>query len=106
MLACCGEAPTLELLAAVTLLRAHAPGVKLRVVNVVDLMHLQSASEHPHGLSDVDFDALFTTSTPVVFAFHGYPSLVHRLIYRRANRNVHVHLGSVGTTCCRPHARS
>ena len=91
VLACCGETPTLEVLAAVTLLRAHAPGVKIRVVNVVDLMRLQSASEHPHGLSDADFDALFTTSTPVVFAFHGYPSLVHRLIYRRANRNVHVH---------------
>ncbi len=91
VLACCGETPTLEVLAAVTLLRQHAPGVKVRVVNVVDLMRLQSANEHPHGLSDADFDALFTTSTPVVFAFHGYPSLVHRLIYRRANRNVHVH---------------
>ena len=91
VLACCGDTPTLEVLAAVSLLREHAPAVKLRVVNVVDLMKLQSASEHPHGLSDADFDSLFTRDRPVVFAFHGYPSLVHRLTYRRANRQFHVH---------------
>ncbi len=91
VMACCGDTPTLEILAAVSILRAHAPALKLRVVNVVDLMRLQSASEHPHGLSDAGFDALFTRSRPVVFGFHGYPSLVHRLIYRRHNRDFHVH---------------
>jgi xylulose-5-phosphate/fructose-6-phosphate phosphoketolase len=91
VLACCGNTPTLEVLAASMLLRQHLPALRVRVVNVVDLMKLQSASEHPHGLSEADFDALFTTSKPVIFAFHGYPSLVHRLIYRRTNRNVHVH---------------
>jgi xylulose-5-phosphate/fructose-6-phosphate phosphoketolase len=91
VLACCGETPTLEILAAATLLREHLPELKVRVINVVDLMKLQSANEHPHGLSERDFDSLFTRETPVVFAFHGYPSLVHRLIYRRSNRNFHVH---------------
>jgi xylulose-5-phosphate/fructose-6-phosphate phosphoketolase len=91
VMACCGDTPTLEVLAAVSLLRTHAPDLKIRVVNVVDLMRLQSASEHPHGLSDADFDSLFTRDRPVVFGFHGYPSLVHRLIYRRANRDFHVH---------------
>jgi xylulose-5-phosphate/fructose-6-phosphate phosphoketolase len=91
VMACCGNTPTLEILAAVCLLRTHAPALKVRVVNVVDLMRLQSASEHPHGLSDADFDSLFTRSRPVVFGFHGYPSLVHRLIYRRHNRDFHVH---------------
>ena len=91
VLACCGDTPTLEVLAATMLLRRHLPALRVRVVNVVDLMKLQSASEHPHGLDEAGFDALFTTGQPVVFAFHGYPSLVHRLTYRRTNRNLHVH---------------
>jgi xylulose-5-phosphate/fructose-6-phosphate phosphoketolase len=90
VMACAGDVPTLETLAAVDLLREHLPELKVRVVNVVDLMKLQSESEHPHGLSDRDFDGLFTTDKPVIFAFHGYPSLVHRLTYRRANRDIHV----------------
>jgi xylulose-5-phosphate/fructose-6-phosphate phosphoketolase len=91
VMACCGDVPTLETLAAVTLLREHLPALKVRVVNVVDLMKLQPPSAHPHGLSDADFDAMFTTDTPVIFAFHGYPALIHRLTYRRANhRNIHV----------------
>jgi xylulose-5-phosphate/fructose-6-phosphate phosphoketolase len=91
VLACAGDVPTMETLAAADLLRTHLPDVKVRVVNVVDLMRLQPASEHPHGLSDRDFDALFTSDKPVIFAFHGYPSLIHRLTYRRNNhRNLHV----------------
>jgi xylulose-5-phosphate/fructose-6-phosphate phosphoketolase len=90
VMACCGDTPTLEILAAVSILRAHLPDLKIRVVNVVDLMKLQSCSEHPHGLSETDYDALFTTDKHIVFAFHGYPSLVHRLTYRRTNRNLHV----------------
>ncbi len=91
VMACCGETPTLEALAAVTLIREHLPGLKVRVVNVVDLMRLQPESEHPHGLSDAEFDALFTTATPVIFAYHGYPSLIHRLTYRRQGHdNLHV----------------
>ena len=91
VMACCGDVPTLETLAAVDLLRRHVPDVKIRVVNVVDLMTLQPANEHPHGLSDRDFDAIFTTNKPVVFAFHGYPWLIHRLTYRRTNHdNFHV----------------
>jgi xylulose-5-phosphate/fructose-6-phosphate phosphoketolase len=90
VMACCGDTPTLEVLAAVSILREHLPGLKIRVVNVVDLMRLQSASEHPHGLAEADYDALFTTDKHIVFAFHGYPSLVHRLTYRRTNRNLHV----------------
>jgi xylulose-5-phosphate/fructose-6-phosphate phosphoketolase len=91
VMACCGDVPTLETLAAVDLLRQHAPHLKVRVVNVVDLMTLQSRHEHPHGLSDADFDVLFTKDKPVVFAFHGYPWLIHRLVYRRANhRGFHV----------------
>jgi len=91
VMACCGDVPTLETLAAVDLLRQHVPDVKIRVVNVVDLMTLQPASEHPHGLSDRDFDAIFTSNKPVVFAFHGYPWLIHRLTYRRTNHdNFHV----------------
>lgn len=87
----CGDVPTLEILAAVDLIRRHIPELKVRVINVVNLMKLQPPSEHPHGLSDPDFDALFTKDKPVVFAFHGYPWLIHRLIYRRANhRNFHV----------------
>ena len=92
VLSCCGDVPTLETLAAAALLREHLPELGVRVVNVVDLMRLQAESEHPHGLSDHEFDALFTTDRPVVFAYHGYPALIHRLTYRRANhRNLHVH---------------
>ena len=90
VMACCGDTPTLEILAAVSILRAYLPALKMRVVNVVDLMRLQPRSEHPHGLTDPDYDALFTTHRPIVFAFHGYPGLVQRLTYRRANRNLHV----------------
>ena len=91
VLACCGDVPTLETLAATAILREHLPELKVRVVNVVDLMRLQPESEHPHGLSDREFDSLFTTSRPVVFAYHGYPWLIHRLTYRRANHdNIHV----------------
>ena len=91
VMACCGDVPTLETLAAVDLLRRHAPDLKVRVVNVVDLMRLQPPSEHPHGLTDRDFDALFTTDKPIIFAFHGYPWLIHRLTYRRTNHdNLHV----------------
>jgi xylulose-5-phosphate/fructose-6-phosphate phosphoketolase len=91
VLACCGDTPTLEVLAATSILHRHLPELKVRVVNVVDLMKLQSASEHPHGLDEADFDAIFTRDKPVVFAFHGYPSLVHQLTYRRHNRELHVH---------------
>jgi xylulose-5-phosphate/fructose-6-phosphate phosphoketolase len=91
VMACCGDVPTLETLAAVDLLRQHLPELKVRVVNCVNLMTLQSSSEHPHGLSDRDFDALFTTNKPIIFAFHGYPWLIHRLTYRRTNhKNLHV----------------
>jgi hypothetical protein len=91
VMACCGDVPTLETLAAVDLLRRHAPDLKVRVINVVNLMKLQPQSEHPHGLSDPDFDALFTKDKPIVFAFHGYPWLIHRLTYRRTNhKNLHV----------------
>jgi len=87
VLACCGDVPTLETLAAASILREHLPDLKVRVVNVVDLMRLQPDSEHPHGLSDSQFDALFTVDRPVVFAYHGYPLLIHRLTYRRTNHN-------------------
>ncbi len=91
VMACCGDVPTLETLAAVSIMREHLPDLKIRVVNVVDLMKLQSASEHPHGLSDSDFDAIFTKDKPIIFAFHGYPTLIHRLTYRRTNHaNIHV----------------
>jgi xylulose-5-phosphate/fructose-6-phosphate phosphoketolase len=91
VMACCGDVPTLETLAAVDLLRRHVPELKVRVVNVVDLMTLQPRSEHPHGLSDSEFDVLFTTDKPIVFAFHGYPWLIHRLTYRRTGHpNLHV----------------
>ena len=91
VMACCGDVPTLETLAAVSLIREHFPKLKVRVVNVVDLMRLQPASEHPHGLSDRDFDTLFTVDKPIIFAFHGYPWLIHRLTYRRAGHdNIHV----------------
>jgi len=92
VMACCGDVPTLETLAAVDLIRRHRSNLKIRVVNVVDLMTLQPRSEHPHGLSDWDFDTVFTKDKPVIFAFHGYPSLIHRLTYKRTNhRNLHVH---------------
>jgi xylulose-5-phosphate/fructose-6-phosphate phosphoketolase len=91
VMACCGDVPTLETLAAVSILRESLPDLKVRVVNVVDLMRLQPQSEHPHGLSDAAFDALFTEDRPVIFAFHAYPSLIHQLTYRRTNhRRIHV----------------
>jgi xylulose-5-phosphate/fructose-6-phosphate phosphoketolase len=91
VMACAGDAPTLEVMAATALLREHLPALKVRVVNVVDLMRLQPEREHPHGMSDGEFDALFTTDRPVIFAYHGYPLLIHRLTYRRTNhRNLHV----------------
>jgi xylulose-5-phosphate/fructose-6-phosphate phosphoketolase len=91
VLGCCGDIPTLETLAATSILREHLPELKARVVNVVDLMRLQPDTEHPHGLSDHEFDALFTPNRPIVFAYHGYPWLIHRLTYRRTNhRNLHV----------------
>jgi len=91
VLACCGDVPTLEALAAAALLRERLPELNVRFVNVVDLMRLQPESEHPHGLSDTEFDSLFTTDRPIVFAYHGYPWLIHRLTYRRAGHgNLHV----------------
>ncbi len=91
VMACAGDVPTLETLAAVDLLRQYEPDLKIRVINVVDLMTLQPKEEHPHGLSDWEFDALFTTDTPIIFVYHGYPSLIHRLTYRRTNhKNLHV----------------
>jgi len=92
VMACAGDIPTLETLGAVDLLRQHFPDIKIRVVNVVDLMSLQTATEHPHGLPDREFDSMFTTGKPVIFAYHGYPTLIHRLTYRRKNHdNLHVH---------------
>ncbi len=91
VMACCGDVPTLETLAAVELLRNHLPELRIRVVNVVDLMKLQPRSEHPHGLSDEEFDALFTRDKPIIFAYHGYPLLIHRLTYRRTN-HAHLHV--------------
>jgi xylulose-5-phosphate/fructose-6-phosphate phosphoketolase len=91
VLACCGDVPTLETVSAASILRERLPELKVRVVNVVDLMRLESASEHPHGLPDAEFDALFTSSRPVIFAFHSYPTLIHKLTYKRANyHNLHV----------------
>jgi xylulose-5-phosphate/fructose-6-phosphate phosphoketolase len=91
VMACAGDVPALETLAAASILREKLPELKIRVINVVDLMKLQPREEHPHGLSDADFDALFTRSKPIIFAFHGYPWLIHRLTYRRANHeNLHV----------------
>jgi xylulose-5-phosphate/fructose-6-phosphate phosphoketolase len=91
VMACCGDVPTLETLAAVSIMREHLPDLKIRVVNVVDLMKLQSPSEHPHGLSDIDFDDIFTKDKSIIFAFHGYPTLIHRLTYKRTNHsNMHV----------------
>jgi xylulose-5-phosphate/fructose-6-phosphate phosphoketolase len=91
VLACAGDVPTLETVSAAAILRERLPELRVRVVNVVDLMRLEPESEHPHGLSDAEFDALFTSSRPVIFAFHGYPLLIHRLTYRRTNHdNIHV----------------
>lgn len=90
VMACCGDTPTLETLAAVTILRDAFPELKIRVVNVVDLMRLQSEEQHPHGLSQQEYNAIFTADKPIVFAFHGYPSLIHELTYKRVNKNIHV----------------
>jgi len=90
VMASCGDTPTLESLAAVSILRQHLPDLKIRVINIVDLMRLQPEHEHPHGLSEIDYDQLFTTDKPIIFAFHGYPSLVHSITYRRTNRHMHV----------------
>jgi xylulose-5-phosphate/fructose-6-phosphate phosphoketolase len=90
VMGCCGDTPTLEVIAAVSILREHLPELKVRVINVVDLMKMQSASEHPHGLNETDYDALFTRDKPIIFAFHGYPSLIHGLTYRRTNRQLFV----------------
>ena len=92
VMACAGDVPTLETIAAAQIIREHLPELKVRVINVVDLMTLQAESEHPHGLNDKDFDKLFTLDKPIIFAFHGYPSLIHRLTYSRTNhKNLHVH---------------
>ena len=91
VMACCGDTPTLETMAAVTILRDEFPELKIRVVNVVDLFKLESNHKHPHGLSDAEYNALFTTDKPVIFAFHGYPTLIHELTYRRDNQNMSVH---------------
>ncbi len=91
VMAAAGDVPTLEILAAISILREKVPGLKIRMINIVDLMKLQPQSEHPHGLSDADFDMLFTKTKPVIFAYHGYPWLIHRLTYRRTNhKNLHV----------------
>ena len=91
IMACCGETPTLETLAAVDILRKYVQGIKIRVVNVVDLMKLQSNYTHPHGMTDEEYDSIFTKDKPIIFNFHGYPSLIHQLTYKRENRNLHVH---------------
>ena len=91
VMACCGETPTLEVMAAVDILRKSVRGIKIRVVNVVDLMKLQSHDTHPHGMSDQEYDAIFTRNKPIIFNFHGYPSLIHQLTYKRHNRDLHVH---------------
>jgi xylulose-5-phosphate/fructose-6-phosphate phosphoketolase len=90
-MACCGDVPTLETLAAVSILREHLPNLRIRVINVIDLMKLQPQIEQPHGFSDEAFDEIFSMDRPVIFAFHGYPWLIHRLTYRRTNHeNIHV----------------
>ncbi|MBQ2409347.1 MAG: phosphoketolase family protein [Bacilli bacterium] len=91
VLACCGDTPTLEILGAVTILRQNIKDIKIRVINIVDLMKLQSDKQHPHGLSDDEYNELFTISKPIIFAFHGYPNLIHQLVYKRVNTNLHVH---------------
>ena len=91
IMACCGETPTLETMAAVDILRKHVKGIRIRVVNIVDLMKLQSNFTHPHGMTDEEYDSIFTKDKPIIFNFHGYPSLIHQLTYKRENRNLHVH---------------
>ena len=91
VMACAGDTPTLEALAATKILRDNFPEIKIRFVNVVDLMRLESNNKHPHGLTDLDYNAIFTKNKPIIFAFHGYPSLIHQLIYNRDNKNIHVH---------------
>lgn len=91
VMACCGDTPTLETLAAVSILKENYPELKIRVINVVDLMKLESNTKHPHGLTEDEYDMLFTKDKPIIFAFHGYPSLIHQLVYRRENKNIHVH---------------
>lgn len=91
VMACCGDTPTLEILAATSIIREYFPEIKIRVVNVVDLMKLESNTQHPHGLSDEDYDAIFTKDKPIIFAFHGYPNLIHQLTYKRHNQDLHVH---------------
>ena len=91
IMACCGDTPTIETLAATSILREYFPELKIRVINVVDLMRLQSNTEHPHGLSDEDYNSLFTKDKPIIFAFHGYPHLIHQLTYKRQNKDLHVH---------------
>ena len=91
VMACAGDTPTLESLAATDILRKNFPEIKIRFVNVVDLMRLESSDKHPHGLTDLDYNAIFTKNKPIIFAFHGYPSLIHQLIYKRENKNIHVH---------------
>ena len=90
-MACCGETPTLETLAAVDILRKYVKGIKIRVVNVIDLMKLQSNYTHPHGMTDEEYDELFTKDKPIIFNFHGYGSLIHQLTYKRNNLDLHVH---------------
>ena len=90
VMACAGDTPTLEVMAATSILRKYIPNLKIRVVNVIDLMKLQSQSAHPHGLSDAEYDAIFTKNKPIIFAFHGYPNVIHELTYKRANQNIHV----------------
>jgi xylulose-5-phosphate/fructose-6-phosphate phosphoketolase len=91
VMACCGDTPTLEVLAATKILRENFKNIKIRVVNVVDLMRLESNMVHPHGLSDEEYDAIFTKDKPIIFAFHGYPNLIHQLTYKRHNKDLHVH---------------
>ena len=90
-MSCCGYTPTLETLAAVSIIRNNFPDIKIRVVNVVDLMRLESKANHSHGLTDMDYNMLFTENKHIIFAFHGYPSLIHQLTYKRVNKNLHVH---------------
>ena len=91
ILACCGDTPTLETIAAAKILKENCPNIKTRVINIIDLMRLQSKEKHPHGLKNSDYDKLFTTDKPIIFAFHGYPNLIHELTYNRTNHNLHVH---------------
>ena len=90
-MACCGDTPTLETIAAISILNKELPHVKIRCINVVDLMKLESPTKHPHALSDQDYDLLFTKNKPIIFAYHGYPTLIHELTYLRHNRNISVH---------------